>query len=114
MIALELDFADFDLGPFLNFENKNDGVAGGDALVLRGDFGKLAAVFPEKLFQHYFRFFDFRGIKLAFHAQTDYAFFEAVKNVGLGDGMNAIVANAPNLRALLDFKHDDLGVPAFR
>ena len=114
MIALEFDFADLNLGPFVDLEHENYRVAGGDALVLWGDSGELPTVFPEKLFQHNFRLLDFRGIKLAFHAEADFAFLEAVENVGFGDGMNAIVANAPDLRALLDFKQDDLRVPAFR
>ena len=114
MIALEFDFADLNLGPFVDLEHENYRVAGGDALVLWGDLRELAAMFPEQLFQHNFRLLDFRGIKLAFHAEADFAFLEAVENVGFGDGMNAIVANAPDLRALLDFKQDDLRVPAFR
>src|SRR5260370_56544 len=35
VVAGELDFADLDLGAFLDLENENDGVAGSDALVLR-------------------------------------------------------------------------------
>jgi hypothetical protein len=68
MIALELDSADLDLGTFLDFENKNDGVAGSDALVLRRDLRELTAMLSEKLFQHHFGFLDFRGIELAFDA----------------------------------------------
>src|SRR6266700_782228 len=113
MIALELDFADLDFWPFLNFEDKNNGVAGGDALILRGDLRKLAAVLPQKFLYYHFRFLDFSGVKLAFHAQADFAFFEAVENVRLGYGVIAVVTNAPDLRALLDFKHDDLRVRAF-
>src|SRR5438132_10455933 len=48
VISGELDFADLDLGTFLDLENENDGVAGSDALVLRSDFGKLAAVLAEQ------------------------------------------------------------------
>jgi len=35
MIPGELDVADFNFGAFLDFKDEDDGVAGGDALVLR-------------------------------------------------------------------------------
>src|SRR5215469_11263151 len=114
MIAFEFDFADLDLGAFIDFEHENDGVAGSDALVLRRDFRELAAVFAQKLFQYHFRFLDFRRVKLAFHAEADFALLEAVQNVGLGNGVNAVVANAPDLRAFLNLKEDDLPVRTFR
>src|SRR5207245_5155659 len=96
----------------LDLENENDGVAGSDALVLRSDFGKLVAVLPQQLFQHDFRFFDFRGIELAFDAEADFAFLETVENVRFGNGVDAVVANAANLRAFLHFKDDNFSVRA--
>ena len=83
MVSGELDSADLDFGAFLDFENENDGIAGSDALVLRRDLGKLAAMLAQQLFQDDFGFFDFRGIELAFDAQTDLALLEAVENVRL-------------------------------
>src|SRR6185369_14166435 len=47
VIAGEANVTHLDLGAFLNFENENDGVAGGDALVLRSNFGELPAVLAE-------------------------------------------------------------------
>src|SRR6202044_2717494 len=44
VVADKLDPADFNFGAFVNFEDEDDGVAGGDAFVLRSDFGELAAV----------------------------------------------------------------------
>src|SRR5882762_6266984 len=44
VIAFEFDLADLYLGSFFNFENQDDCVAGGDALVLRRDFSKLASM----------------------------------------------------------------------
>src|SRR6266436_6612890 len=108
VISGELDSADLDLGPFFDFENKNDGVAGGDALILRADFGELAAVFGEELLQDHLGFFYFCRIELAFDAQTDLAFLEAIENVRFGNGVDAVVTNAANLRAFLDFEKNDL------
>ena len=112
MIAGEFDVADFDLGAFFNFENEDDRVTGSDSFVLGSDLGELTAVFTEQLAQHHFGFFDFRGIKLAFHAEADFAFLEAVENVGLGDGMNAVIANAADDRALFYVEDNNFCVGA--
>src|SRR5712675_989021 len=47
VIAGKFDLAHLYLGPFFHFENQDDSVAGGDALVLRRDFSKLASVLAE-------------------------------------------------------------------
>ncbi len=115
MISGEFDPANLDLGAFLDLENENDGVTGSNALVLRSDFRELVAVLPKQFFQDDFRFFDFRGVELAFDAQADLAFLETVENVRFGDGVDAVIADAANLRAFFDFKDDDLTVgPARR
>src|SRR5713226_5020320 len=114
MVSREIDFADLDLRAFLDLENENDGVAGSNALVLRSDFRELPAVFAQQVLQYDFRFLDFRGIELAFDAQTDLAFLEPVENVRFGNGVDAVVADAADLRALFDFKDDDFGVGALR
>src|SRR5207248_9536195 len=113
MIPHELDFANLDFGAFLDFEHQNDRIAGSNALVLRGNLGELAAMLSQKLFQNNFGFLDFRGVKLAFHAQADLALLEAVEDVRFRDGVNAVVANTADLRALLDLEHDDLCVRTF-
>ncbi len=50
VIAGEFDVADLDLGAFFNLEHQDHGIAGGDALVLRRDFGELTAVLAEQVF----------------------------------------------------------------
>src|SRR5467141_386428 len=112
VVAGELDSADLDLGAFLDFENENDGVAGSDAFVHRRDFGKLAAVFAQQFLQHDFRFLDFSGIELAFDAETDFAFLEAIENIRLGNGVDAVVTDAADLRTFLHFEDDDFAVGA--
>ena len=52
------------LGPSSIFENQDDRVAGGDALVLRRDLGELTAVLAEKFFEDDFGFLDLRGVEL--------------------------------------------------
>ncbi len=47
VVPLEFYLADLDLRAFLNLENENDGVAGSNALVLRGDFRELTAVLAQ-------------------------------------------------------------------
>src|SRR5712675_1838491 len=47
VIAGKFDLANLYLGPFFHFENQDDRVAGGNALVLRRDFGKLAPMLAE-------------------------------------------------------------------
>src|SRR6266853_2955630 len=108
VVSTELDFADLNLGAFLDLENENDGVAGGDAFVLRGDFRELAAVLAQQFLQHDFRFLDFGGIELAFDAEADFAFLEAIENVRFGNGVDAVVADAADLRALFHIKNNDL------
>ena len=66
VIAGEADVADFNFGAFLNFEDENDGVAGGDALVLRRDVGELAAVLAEEFLEDDFGFLDARGVEAGF------------------------------------------------
>src|SRR5207245_8267183 len=83
MIASELDLADLDLGTLHNLENENDRVTRGDALILRRDFGELAPVLAEQILKNHFRFLDLRGIERTFHGEADFAFLEAIKNVGL-------------------------------
>src|SRR5215831_7425913 len=110
MIALKLDFADLDLWPLLDLEHQNDSVARSDALILGRDLRELTAVLSKKLFDNHLGFLNLCGIKLAFHAQTDFALLQAVENVGFRNGMIALVANSPDLRTLPDFKHDNLCV----
>ena len=55
MVADEFDGADFNFGTFINLEDEDYGVARGDAFVLRGDFGELAAVLAEQFLQNDFR-----------------------------------------------------------
>jgi hypothetical protein len=112
VIAGKFNPADLYLGTFLDFENEDDRVAGGDALVLRSDFGELAAVLAEQLFQDHFRFLDARGVELAFYGEADLALFETIENVRFGDGMNAVVTNAADDRALFDFEDDVLVIGA--
>src|SRR5437879_3260161 len=114
MISREFDFADLDLGAFVDFEHQDDGVARSDALIFRGDLRELPAVFTEKLFQHHFSLLDFRGIELAFDGEADLALFEAVKNVRLGNRVVSVVFNTSDHRALLHFEDDDLPVPTLR
>ena len=66
VVAGELDVADLDLGAFVNFEDQDDRVAGGDALVLRRDLGELTAVLAEKFFEDDFGFLDLRGVEAGF------------------------------------------------
>src|SRR5579885_620146 len=110
MVSREFDFADLDLGAFLDFEDQDHRVAGRDPFILRGDFCKLPPVFSQQFFQDDFGLLDFGGIKLAFHGQTDFAFLEAVQDVGLRDGVNPIIADAPDDGALLHLEDDDLAV----
>ena len=70
---MKRDVADFDLRAFVDFEDENDGVAGGDALVLRRDFGELAAVLAEEFLEDDFGFLDARGVEAAFDGQADFA-----------------------------------------
>src|SRR6059036_608289 len=105
-------FLIFDLGAFLDFENENDGVAGSDALVLRSDFSELPAMLGQQLLQHDFRFLDLGGIKLAFNTETDFAFLEAIENVGFGNGVVAVVTDASDLRAFFDLEDDNFAVRA--
>src|SRR5205807_4697322 len=112
VVSLEFDFADLDFRAFLDLENENDGVAGSDALVLRSDFRELPAVLGQQFLQHDFRFLDFGGIELAFDAQTDFAFLEAVEDVGFGNGVDAVVTDTADLRALFDVKDDNFTVRA--
>src|SRR5260370_11469507 len=114
VVAGKFDFADFDLRSFIDFEDQNYRVAGSDAFVLRTDFRKLPTVFAQQFLDHHFRFFDFGGIELAFHAEADFAFLEAIKNIGFRNGVNIVVANAPDDRTFLNFKNNDLGVGAVR
>ncbi len=114
VVSGEFDFADFDLRAFLDLENENDGVAGSYALVLRSDFRELAAVLAQQFLQHDFRFLDFRWIELAFDAETDLAFLEPVENVRFGNGVDAVVADAADLRAFLHVKDNDFAVRALR
>ncbi len=110
MIAGEFDLADFDLGAFLNFENQDDGVARCNAFILRGDFCKLVAVFPEQFAQHYFRFLDFRRIELTLNREPDLPFLEAVENVGFRHGVDPVIADAADHRPLFHFKDNDFGI----
>src|SRR5580693_8405760 len=110
MITGELDAANLDLWAFLDLEHQNNRVAGGDAFVLRGYFGKLAAVLAEQLLQNHFSFLDARRIKLAFHGQTDFALLEAIQNVRFRNGMDAVIANAADDRALFDVENHILVV----
>ncbi len=96
VIAGELNVADLDLGAFFDFEHQDDGVTGGDAFVLGRDFRELAAMLTQQILQHHFRFLDSRGIELALDRQTDLAFLEAVEDVGFGNGVDAVVADAPD------------------
>src|SRR5439155_13592779 len=57
-------------------------------------------------------FLDFRGIELAFHAQTDLALLEAVENIRFGNGVDAVVADTADLRAFLHLKDDDFAACA--
>src|SRR5258705_308519 len=104
VIAGKFDFANLYLGSFFHFKNQDDRVAGGNALVLRCDFGKLAPMLAEQFLQDNFGLLDACGIKLAFHGEADLALFEAIENVGLRNGMNIVVANAAYDRALFDFE----------
>src|SRR6266436_1138701 len=113
VIAGEFNLADLYLGTFVDFENEDDRVAGGDALVLRRDFGKLAAVLAQQFLQDDFRFLDARGVELAFDSEADLALFKTIENVRLGNGMNVVVANAANDRALFDFEDDSLVIGTF-
>ena len=112
VVSCELNFPDLDLRAFLDLKNQNDGVAGSDALVLWGDFRELAAVLAQQFLQHDFGFLDFRGIELAFDAQTDLAFLESVQNVRFGNGVNTIVADATDLGAFLHLKDNDFAAGA--
>src|SRR5260370_32542441 len=114
VVPRELDAADLHLRPFLNFKNQDNGVARRDALILRRDFGKLAAVLPKQFLQDYFRFLDARGIKLALHREADLALLEAVENVGFRNRMNAVVANAANNRPLFNLEDEVLMIRAVR
>src|ERR1700730_12883015 len=105
MITGELYATDFDLGAFLNCENENDRVAGGDSFVLRSDVGKLTAVLAEQFLQNHFSLLDARGVKLTFHGQTDLALLEPIQNVGLRNGVDTVVPNAADDRAFLDVEN---------
>src|SRR5258706_7774409 len=112
VIAGQFDLANFYLGPFFHFENQNDRVAGGNALVLRRDFGKLAPMLAEQFLQDNFGLLDACGIKLAFHGEADLALFEAIENVGFRNGMDIVVANAADDRALFDFEDNGFVIRA--
>src|SRR5260370_35963079 len=114
VVPRELDAADLHLRPFLNFENQDDRVARRDALVLRRDFGELAAVLPKQFLQDYFRFLDARGIKLALHREADLALLEAVENVGFRNRMNAVAATAATNRPRLNLEDYVLMIRAVR
>jgi len=110
MVSRELDLPDFYLWPFFDFEHQNHRIARGDALVLRRDLGKLPPVFSQQFLQYHFRFFDLRRIELAFHAQPDFAFLEAVENVRFRNRVISVIADAPDLRPLFDLEDDDFPV----
>ena len=114
MIAGEFDLSDFDLWSFFHFENQNDGIARSDALVLRRNFCKLAAVLAEQFLDNDFSLLDFCGIKLAFDAQANFTFLETVENIRFRNGVNILVADAANDRAFLQLKNNDFGVGAVR
>src|SRR6266852_3027862 len=114
MITGELDLADLDLWTFFDFENENDRVARSDALILRSDLCKLPAVLSKQFLDNHFRLLDFSGVELAFDGKTDFAFLEAIENVGLGNGMNVVVTDAANDRPLFDVKYDHLVVRTLR
>jgi hypothetical protein len=86
-------------------ENENDGVAGGDALVLRSNFGELPAVLAEQVLQDHFGLLDARRIELAFYGETYFSLLEAIENVGLRNGVDAVIADAANHRTFL--YHED-------
>ncbi len=88
------------------------GVTGSDSFILGGDLGELAAVFAEQLAQHDFGFFDFVRIKLAFHAEADFALLETIENVGLGNRMDAVIANAADDRTLFYVEDNYFGIGA--
>ena len=104
MIAGKIDVSDFNFRAFFDFENEDYGVAGSNAFVLRSNFRELAAVFAEKIFQDDLGLLDARGIELAFDGEADFLFLEAIENVRFGDGVDAVVANAADYRALFDFE----------
>src|SRR5579859_2318357 len=112
VVPYKLDRADFNLGAFVNLEDQNHSIAGGDAFVLRSHFRELAAVLSEQFLEYDFGPLDFCGIEWAFHGETDLALFEAVENIRFRDGMNAFVTDAANLRAFLHFKNDDFAIGA--
>src|SRR6267142_1452914 len=104
VIPGKFDLADLYLRPFFHFENQDDGIAGGNALVLRRNFGELASMLAEQFLQDNFGLLDAGGIELAFHGEADLALFEAIENVGFRNGMDIVVANAAYDRALFDFE----------
>ena len=71
-----------------------------DALVLRGHLGKLAAMLSEQFLEDHFCFFDFGGVEGTFHGETDFAVLETVQDVRFGNGMNALIADAADGRAV--------------
>src|SRR6476661_2157190 len=112
VVSDELDLADFNLGAFNNLEDQDHSITGGDAFVLRGYFRELAAVLAKQLLQYHFGLLDFRGIEWAFHGEADLPLLKAVENIRFRYRMNALVTNAPNLRAFLHLENDDFGVGA--
>ena len=102
VIAGEPDVANLHLGTFFDLEDEDHGVAGGDALVLGSDLRELAAMLAEEILQNDFRLLDAGGIELALDGQTYFALLEAVKDVGFGDRVDAVITDAANDRALFD------------
>ena len=64
----------------------------------------------QQFLQRDFCFFDFRGIELAFDAQTDFAFLEAVENVRFRNGVNSVITNTADLWTLFHIKDDNFTV----
>src|SRR2546425_7398890 len=68
----------------------------------------------EELFQDDLGFLDPRWIELAFNRQADFALLEAVQDVRLRNGMDAVVTDAADDGPLFDFEDDDLAVGLVR
>ena len=88
LVALELDLAHFDLGPFLHHERDSDRRRR-NLPYFRPDGRKLVSVLREQALDCYFRFLNAGRIILAFHRQADFRLLKAVEHVAGRDRAQA-------------------------
>src|ERR1700683_2215230 len=92
LIAFELNFADLDLGPFLDHKCDTDR-SGRNLAHFGADRSEEASMLREQILDRDFRLLDARGIVLAFDHQADFILLEAVQHITVGNRVEANVVD---------------------